>query len=390
MQKLLLKGILVLFTIGTITYIFIEFAKEKKRDYDEKRATTNTNTNDNDPSNPSFHETEKKLIEQSKKGHLEKVFFPSPLFSSQLSQFCNQENEYKYTYQFADRYRTFSKKNISPELDKYRRIQLMTHKKMEKERLRFSDQVHHDSSDDIQESFSIGNFYFDTSSLSSSYIGQEAFNPFDQIGKGIKNIGNKMKGDLSKAMDPLKEIVDFVNKIKKAFESIPQRVDKLNRAFKSVGYGIEKEFESIGKSIHIGVTDVFSLIGAAGECGKKFVQNFNTCIFWYLLNLLCDILYGIFVELPIFILRHFFGVDVSEFMNDISSFIRDTDELFKEQTSFHFLHFPVFVIDKCYSCDISGQINKLHVDFNETIPNIMNEPNQIFQRAKSEFNDVLK
>ena len=249
------------------------------------------------------------------------------------------------------------------------------HKKMEKKRTSLSDDPlpnEHEHEHEPHDYFSIG---------------QEGMaNPFDKIIQGVKKLGN----DASKAMDPLKEIVDFVNTIKRAFESIPKRVDNFNKAFKTVGHGIEKEFESIGESLHIGVTDVFSLIGAAGECSKKFIVNLNTCILWYLVNLISDIMYGIFIELPIFTLKFFFEVDVSEYWNDFRTIIQDIDTMFINETSFSFLHFPESIIQKCYSCDISREINKLQVDFETTIPNIMNEPNEIFKKAKSEFDVVFR
>lgn len=365
----------MLCTTWIITYIFIELLQEKKRHYDEKYTNSNEQERDivDDEVETTFRNTEKKLIERAKNNsHLEKVFFPSPIFHSRLSQYCNQNKDYMYGYQYTDMYRDFSKKNVSRELEKHIRTQYLVHVALEKERLKFSDAVYEYSSEDDlsdhgQESFSIGKLNFGD----------------------VGNIGKDIGKAMDKAKDPLKEITDFINKIKKAFESIPDRVNKFNRAFKTVGYGIEKEFESIGKSLHIGVSDVFNLIGAAGECGKKFVLNLNSCILWYLMNMTYDILYGIFIELPVFTLRYFFGFDVSGYLKDISSLLNYLDAMFIEQTTFSFLHFPDHVIQKCYSCDIGGQIRRLQTDFETTIPNIMNEPNQIFQKAKSEFNEVF-
>jgi hypothetical protein len=213
---------------------------------------------------------------------------------------------------------------------------------------------------------------------SGSGSGIEEFN--------IANIGGEIEKALTK---PFRPLIEFVERVTEAFDKIPDRVRNFDRAFKLVGDGIEKEFENIGKSLNLGVNDVFDLVGAAGQCGIKFMTNLRSCSMWYIMDGLGAIIYAIFVELPLFVIKQLFDVDLHYYVTTLRDALRDMDDEIFKLTSYHVIHFPEDVIRDCYECDISAQVKKLKTDFNSVIPDLMNEPNAIFGEARDKFRSVF-
>jgi hypothetical protein len=197
-------------------------------------------------------------------------------------------------------------------------------------------------------------------------------------------------GEIRRAFEaPIRPIQEFVERITNAFNKIPERVQNFDRAFKLVGEGVEKEFINLGKTLDLGARDVFNLVGAAGECGLKFVTNLRGCAMWYIMDGLGATVYAIFVELPLFVVQQIFDLDLHSYVRDLKDALREMDDEIFNLTSYHVIHFPEDVIRDCYTCDISGQVNKLKSDFETVIPELMNEPNKIFQDASTEFKAVF-
>lgn len=204
----------------------------------------------------------------------------------------------------------------------------------------------------------------------------------------IKNAFSK--GNMEKTFaDPLKPLIDFVKDIKQAFESLPKRVDKLNRAFKFVGEGIEKEFTNIGKSLNIGYNDLNNLAEGIGKCTIKFTSNLRHCILWYVLDLVGTVTYNTIVVFPLYLFKMILHIDLQKYVNEIHKFITYIDKCFVKTTKLSFLHFPKNITSNCYECSVNDEINQLKYDFEKVIPNLMNEPNKIFESAKQEFQSIF-
>ena len=220
-------------------------------------------------------------------------------------------------------------------------------------------------------------------------IGKVNFGKIKDIGKDIgkiKDVGGGIGGEIERAIKkPIQPLIDFVERVKKVFDGLQDREDNLNIAFELVGRGIETEFESIGKSFKLGFLDIFYLVGAAGECGIKFARNLRSCILWYLMDAIGSLVYAVFVELPLFVVNELFGVHLRSYVDDLNDALREMDDEIYNLTGYSVMHFPQDVIEKCYSCDVSGQVNKLKDDFEKVIPGYMNEPNQIFLEARDKF-----
>lgn len=199
------------------------------------------------------------------------------------------------------------------------------------------------------------------------------------IGKDIENAFKK----------PFKPVMDFIDNLTNVFNSIPERVNNFGRSFDLVGKGIEKEFQNLGVSLKIGFTDVFDVIGTAGTCTIKTLTNLRSCMIWYVLDCIGTTLYNVFIELPIFIIKLITNYDLQPYVTSILCYLEELDAYIYNQTCFHIIHYPDWVIEACYSCKIDEQINKLQHDFKETIPQLMKEPNDIFHEAGDKFKSVF-
>lgn len=210
------------------------------------------------------------------------------------------------------------------------------------------------------------------------YEKQEGFTP---IREGL-DIGGSIIRALQKPFQPL---IDFFNDLIEAFKSIPKRVAAFGDAFKDVGDGIKLEFVNLGKGIDLGFNDFFNVVGILGQCGIKSLKNFRSCIMWYILDWIGTTLYAVFVELPVFVIKKFSGIDLQPYVDMIICFIKEIDAVCFEYTCYHFIHFPDWVIEDCYSCKFEESVAKLSLDWNETIPNLLNEPKRKFKSAERNF-----
>jgi hypothetical protein len=212
----------------------------------------------------------------------------------------------------------------------------------------------------------------------------------DQIKDAFERPFNKMKEDITKPFD---EIKAFFDKIGRFFDSIPRRINDFIGAFHEVGAGISLEFDNLGKSLDLGLNDVFRVVGRATTCGIDMIKNFRNCILYYILDWIGKMMYGVFVEFPVFIIKLATAgkVDLKPMAVDkIVDIFKKLDDLLYKSTGVHFMHFPDSVINMCYSCSFDEEVAKLTHDWNDTIPNLMREPAQKFIDAKYKFESVFK
>ena len=196
--------------------------------------------------------------------------------------------------------------------------------------------------------------------------------------------------DIMKAFrKPFQPLIDFFEKLKDAFESIPRRVNNFGNAFKGFGKGIELEFVNIGKSLDLGFSDIFNVIGTIGGCGIKSLTNLRSCMIWYIMDCIGTTIYATFVELPIFILKMITGYNIQPYVDKVHCLIEMIDEIVFSYTCYHIIHYPDWVIEKCYTCKFQDKVDKVNRDWNKTIPDLMNEPNKIFKQSEDDFKSVF-
>ena len=188
---------------------------------------------------------------------------------------------------------------------------------------------------------------------------------------------------------PFQPLIDFFNKLKDAFESLPGRVNNFGNAFKGFGKGIELEFVNVGKSLDLGFSDVFNVIGTIGGCGIKSLTNLRSCMIWYIMDCIGTTIYAIFVELPVFILKMVTGYNIQPYVDKVYCGIEMIDAIIFNYTCYHIIHYPDWVIEKCYTCNFQDKVDKVNLDWKKTIPDLMNAPTKIFKQAENDFKSVF-
>jgi hypothetical protein len=217
------------------------------------------------------------------------------------------------------------------------------------------------------------------------YEKQEGFRSNPKVIEGL-DIGKSIRDAF---MKPFKPLIEFFQKVKKAFEDIPKRAKNFGDAFKYVGDGIKLEFVNLGKSLDLGFNDIFDVIGTAGNCGVHWISSFRTCFPWYCLDGFLQLLYSMFITLPVYIIKVISGIDLEPYVLQIICLIDQLDALCFEYTCWHFNRFPDWVIAECYSCKLNDKVNKLKLDWRKTIPDLLNAPAQKFSDAKHKFESVF-
>jgi hypothetical protein len=216
----------------------------------------------------------------------------------------------------------------------------------------------------------------------------------DPIGDKIKDAFERPFNDMKDAITkPFNDIKEFMDKIGRFFESIPRRINDFIGAFREVGDGINLEFVNLGKSLDLGLLDVFNVVGRAATCGIDMIKNFRNCILYYLLDWIGKMMYGVFVEFPVFIIKMVSGgkVDLKPIVVDkIVNIFKKLDKMLHKSTGVHFMHFPDSVLNMCYYCSFDKEVAQLTHDWTDTIPNLLNEPAQKFTNAKHKFESVFQ
>jgi hypothetical protein len=139
--------------------------------------------------------------------------------------------------------------------------------------------------------------------------------------------------------------------ISDAFNVIKNVFDGVGKVFKGIG----EEFDAVGESVEIGVTDIFTLIefvfiflGSYIGCGVYFLMNIRNCFFYYLLEILGQILY-IPVRICVWIFS-LFSFNLQKYLDIFWSKMEILDRIVYKYGGFHIIHYPRSVRQKCYVC----------------------------------------
>jgi hypothetical protein len=220
----------------------------------------------------------------------------------------------------------------------------------------------------------------------------------------IEDIGDSIVNALKKPFQP---VIDFIDKVKKTFEEIGRRMKLLKKGFDEIGEGIDLEFKNMGKVIKTELDDVGSVTMSAGglvaggaKCGWYYITHFRECSIYYFIDLICQIIYSIFIKLPIWLIQSMTGFDLTPMVKEISSWISYVDSIVKDFTGYSMIDFPDSVKQDCYSCsnavnfnklmrDLNDDVNKITVDNNVNFPKLMDEPVKKFVQGGTDFKNVF-
>jgi len=135
--------------------------------------------------------------------------------------------------------------------------------------------------------------------------------------------------------------------------------------------------------------DLIILFSDITRCGLTWSENLPTCLLWYLLDVFIYLLVMVFIWLPIMIIRIFtfgtvdvnpmylflFGVkgypDVDQGYIKEDGILAKMSHMCYRYTGYEFIHFPDFILNKCYSCDIVGDLLNLFSDVTTGVLRVM-------------------
>lgn len=108
-----------------------------------------------------------------------------------------------------------------------------------------------------------------------------------------------------------------------------------------------------GKQFGQGWENQGYIMGILANCTwDKFLTFIDgSCTRYYIVDMVFGLLYGVFIELPLILLRAIFGIDLQVFVDIIwNIFVLPLDSMFFAISGFHLVKWSDSVIHKCYRC----------------------------------------
>lgn len=222
--------------------------------------------------------------------------------------------------------------------------------------------------------------------------------------------------------DFFNKIGDFFDKVGRFFRALDQlgpRFTRFGQFFPDFGDGVKMEFDNLGKALKLGFEDIFDVVkisfsyferimNASSGCVRKYIDNYKTCNLFYFLDIGYWVAYGICYQFPLFLLKTITGFDLeNDVLKDLwQQVVVPLDDLFHDMTAdsngkgYHFIHWPDYVQDLCYSCnimnvaedrsDIINAANKVTNDWKYDIPDLLQQPRSKFQTAWEDVTQLFQ
>ena len=224
----------------------------------------------------------------------------------------------------------------------------------------------------------------------------------EDIEEGAKEVGQEVKDAAGDAMQdlilkPFAQLTAGIDALIQDFlrivcflNNIPARFANIGAGFDSVFKGVEEEFVALGYAIELGYTSIASLIFHASlyfrsylDCATKMITNFGDCFFFYIFEVVGQILYLPF-RIIMWVFITFFSFSLYETEKQIWNSIYDLNDSLFPYLGFHIAHYSKSVRDKCYTCVrlrdevVSFKANQVDKTFKKDIPDI-------FRRKRTQF-----
>ena len=130
----------------------------------------------------------------------------------------------------------------------------------------------------------------------------------DAIKNAIDSMFRKAFSGILKMIEDFRRIVCFL-------ESLGLRGRNITSGVENIFNGVAKKVEAIGESFKAGFESTGTLFSYTGEyaetrieCITKFIKNFYKCAIFYVIRIICEIIYAI-ITLPIIFVCYLFGID---------------------------------------------------------------------------------
>ena len=117
--------------------------------------------------------------------------------------------------------------------------------------------------------------------------------------------------------------------------------------------GLSAHLNCAGQQYKQGWNNQGRIINILAPCTwEKFVNFLNgSCTRYYFVDMIFGIIYGIFVELPLVLIKAIFGIDLFVFVDIFTNaVIVPLDTIFFILSGYHLVRWSDSVINKCYRC----------------------------------------
>ncbi len=117
--------------------------------------------------------------------------------------------------------------------------------------------------------------------------------------------------------------------------------------------GFSEHLICAGKQFGSGWENQGMIMGILANCTwSKFLTFLDgSCTRYYIVDMTFGLLYGIFIELPLLLIRAIFGIDLQVFVDIFwNIFILPIESIFYALSGFHLVKWDNEIIKKCYRC----------------------------------------
>ena len=238
--------------------------------------------------------------------------------------------------------------------------------------------------------------------------------PFNKMKDGINKFANDVKSAFERIpaeaqkllkKDPLNGIVgkmiDFGDKIDKAFTEVPRRFNKFGKAFRDIFEGVGLEIKGVFDGLGDGFDDIGILLKYFGiflqtyvECGVKYIRNFTSCVFYYIIDAILRMLY-LPVSFSLWLLKSYANKDLYRTEALFWTYMWKLNDFIYSLAKFNILKWPKSVRDLCYNCDrlkvaaLKREAEYVDYDFRHGIANKLQAGKDKINQAKDEFLQVF-
>jgi hypothetical protein len=186
---------------------------------------------------------------------------------------------------------------------------------------------------------------------------------------------------------PMKGINDMITDFKRLiclFESFPNRIANLLSGIDNIFQGVGEQMELILKASALGLKETSTLMDYTGvflasyiKCAGKFVVNLYKCVFFYIIDIICKILY-LPVRIVLWFLKLFLNIDFYPMEERIWQGILYIDQIIYSVLEIHIVYWPETIREQCYTCVrlrkdvVNRQAEKVDYTFKVKIPDMIN------------------
>lgn len=192
----------------------------------------------------------------------------------------------------------------------------------------------------IGRGLNVGELSSSVSNLGSSILGR------------AMNISQNIMGAFKIAQNALMQVFQAVG-LAGLFSFLISFITMVTVGFSDWELGIRKHLDCAAEEYRAGWRNQGAIINILAPCTwEKFITFLNgSCTRYYIVDMVLGLLYGVFVELPLILIRAIFGIDLQVFVDICwNVFIVPLDALFYALSGFHFINWSDDVINRCYRC----------------------------------------